>query len=476
MSSIYDWSKTASSNGTADSDINWQEGQPPSTVNNSARQMMARQKEFIDDMGAVTAAGTANAITVTLSSAVTAYFDGLRFSFKAANTNTATTTINVNGLGAKTAVIFGSSSGEKPLTAGVIRAGCVYDAVYLAALNSSAGGWLIKNVSESFVYTERNSNYTAVAADSFGTSKFTASATLSLTAAATLTSGWRHKVINGSSGDVTIDPDSTELINGAGTLILKPNQTADIFCNGTAFTADVHGDTLSGPQLQGYATGLALTTNATDAANDVDIAVGAAAADTSPYYLMQLTSALTKRIDANWAVGTNQGGLDTGSVQTAATYYIWLIQRSDTGVVDALFSTSSTAPTMPTNYDRKRLIGTLIRASSTNGGLSLIAPFLQSRAAGYFIVSGTTLTEQRKIASSVTRIVTGVYEVTLATAAPDVNYIVQVTGKQVAASSVNTSICEDASFSRTTTAFRIRSQASDGSEVDPSGCSYEVKW
>ena len=40
---LYKWSQTAASNATADPDpsINWQEGQAPSSVNDSARAMMA---------------------------------------------------------------------------------------------------------------------------------------------------------------------------------------------------------------------------------------------------------------------------------------------------------------------------------------------------------------------------------------------------------------------------------------------------
>ena len=34
-------------------------------------------------------------------------------------------------------------------------------------------------------------------------------------------------------------------------------------------------------------------------------------------------------------------------------YHVWLIKRADTGVVDALFSLSATAPTMPANYTRQ---------------------------------------------------------------------------------------------------------------------------
>lgn len=108
--------------------------------------------------------------------------------------------------------------------------------------------------------------------------------------------------------------------------------------------------------------GLTYANNATDATNDIDIAVGGAMDSTSTR-MMVLVSALTKRLDAAWAVGTNQGGLDTGSIADT-DYYIWLINRSDTDVTDVLFSTSATSPTMPANYNYKRLIGWFKRVSS----------------------------------------------------------------------------------------------------------------
>jgi hypothetical protein len=111
----------------------------------------------------------------------------------------------------------------------------------------------------------------------------------------------------------------------------------------------------------GFLFGLTLSNNVSDATNDIDIATGYAR-DSTDVYTMVLGSALTKRLDASWAVGTNQGGLDTGSIANT-TYHVWLIRRSDTGVVDALFSTSATAPTMPTNYDQMRRIGSIIRSA-----------------------------------------------------------------------------------------------------------------
>lgn len=114
------------------------------------------------------------------------------------------------------------------------------------------------------------------------------------------------------------------------------------------------------PKLGGQLFGLTLSNNGSDATNDIDIAAGYAA-DSADIRAIELTSALTKRLDAAWAVGTGNGGLDTGSIANG-TYHVWLIMRSDTGVVDVLFSTSASSPTMPTNYDYKRRIGSIIRS------------------------------------------------------------------------------------------------------------------
>lgn len=108
-----------------------------------------------------------------------------------------------------------------------------------------------------------------------------------------------------------------------------------------------------------YLAGLKLANNTVDATNDLDIAVGVANSDDNTE-AMTLVTALIKRIDAAWVVGTNQGGLDTGVVADN-TYHIWLIKRVDTGVVDVLFSLSATAPTMPTSYTKKRRIGSIVR-------------------------------------------------------------------------------------------------------------------
>lgn len=78
---------------------------------------------------------------------------------------------------------------------------------------------------------------------------------------------------------------------------------------------------------------------------------------------MALASVYTK-IGTAWAVGTGNGGIDTGAIANSTWYHVWLIQRVDTGVVDVLFSLSATAPTLPANYTRKRRLGAMLTDGS----------------------------------------------------------------------------------------------------------------
>jgi len=150
------------------------------------------------------------------------------------------------------------------------------------------------------------------------------------------------------------------------------------------------------PMPQEGITGLTLSNNGADATNDLDIAAGRAGAGTGNYNLI-LTAAKTKQLDAVWAVGTNQGGLDTGVKAVSTWYHIWLIARVDTHVVDMLFSTSVSAPTMPANYTMKRRIGA-IRTDAAG----VIIPFLQYgddfwwKSPPFLDIDDATLTTSKK--------------------------------------------------------------------------------
>lgn len=84
------------------------------------------------------------------------------------------------------------------------------------------------------VYAVKVANYTALLNDNNAVHRYTATATVSLTAAATLGTGWHYTVI-ADGADVTIDPSGAETIDGAATLVIPNGQSEVIICNGTAF-------------------------------------------------------------------------------------------------------------------------------------------------------------------------------------------------------------------------------------------------
>lgn len=101
---LYKWSQVAAADATADPSINWQEGQAPSSINDSARAMMAATAKYRDDIaGAIVTAGTPSAYTVSSFQAFDSLtrLNGQTIAFTPHATNGATVTLNVDGLGAK---------------------------------------------------------------------------------------------------------------------------------------------------------------------------------------------------------------------------------------------------------------------------------------------------------------------------------------------------------------------------------------
>ena len=287
-------------------------------------------------------------------------------------------------------------------------------AVNLRTINNQSGNYTV-------IASDQNKlvNYTGTGGH---TISFTAAATLGANFEF-------HIKNSGSGAAITIDPNGAETVDGSATIPLSPGQAVVVVCTGTAFlvtqargygagagsvTSVATGTGLTGGPITGTGTinldlnaaatdtpvlgdalvfldasesnaankalvstilelnatsrgaiaGLTMTNTAGDTANDIDIAPGVARDSTNVRNLV-LSSVLTKRSDAAWAVGSGNGGMDTGSKPNSGTLHVWLIMRSDTGVVDALFSTSATSPTMPTNYDYKRRIGSLRTGAST---------------------------------------------------------------------------------------------------------------
>lgn len=84
----------------------------------------------------------------------------------------------------------------------------------------------------------KSSAYTAVSGDKGTVIRMTGTWTLALTSAATLAAGWWCWLVNDGTGVITIDPSSTQTINGALTQKLYPGENALLTCNGTLFYLD----------------------------------------------------------------------------------------------------------------------------------------------------------------------------------------------------------------------------------------------
>src|SRR5437868_7285220 len=126
---LYKWSQTASADATADSTINWAEGQAPSSINDSARAMMAAAAKYRDDIaGAIVTGGTSTAYTVASYQVfdALAHLNGQMIAFTPHATNGATVTLNVDGLGAKPL----RSAPATELLAGMLVQGTPYICIY----------------------------------------------------------------------------------------------------------------------------------------------------------------------------------------------------------------------------------------------------------------------------------------------------------------------------------------------------------
>lgn len=259
--------------------------------------------------------------------------------------------------------------------------------------------------------SSQTADFTVTSSDStktFAVDATSGAVTASLLAAATAGDGFENtfKKTDSSANAVTIDPNGSETIDDAASFVISGQYEAvTIRSDGTNWNiksrqlpdisqalAEAGTSTLpkewtalrvaqaiaalakTSAFLRGHIAGLGLSNNATDASHDIDIAVGEAT-DAAVTTLMQLTSALTKQIDATWAAGTNAGGLSSSLTAPANStwYHVHLIKVS--GSVDVGFDTSITAANLVTDHSATayRRIGSVL----TDGSANIIA-FIQS--------------------------------------------------------------------------------------------------
>lgn len=109
-----------------------------STDNTSLTYKVNRLSAFTNAL--FTETGSANAYVITPSPAITAYAAGQSFEFIPANSNTSTSTLNVNALGSKAIQYQGVALIAGQLSSTAI-ATVVYDGTQFQLLNPSAGAW-----------------------------------------------------------------------------------------------------------------------------------------------------------------------------------------------------------------------------------------------------------------------------------------------------------------------------------------------
>jgi hypothetical protein len=135
---------------------------------------------------------------------------------------------------------------------------------------------------------------------------------------------------------------------------------------------------------RGMIDGLEMSVNSTDA-YDLDVQAGNAI-DSANGFILKLSSAITKQIDAAWAEGNNAGGFPSngtsGLTLTNDTWYhVFLIAQSGGTGVDVGFDTNLDASVLlnddnagAESYDKYRRIGSIQYVDAT----TKIRPFVQN--------------------------------------------------------------------------------------------------
>lgn len=266
--------------------------------------------------------------------------------------------------------------------------------------NAANSAWLVvRTLDESFVLS-RSSNTIFGISDVGKTFIFTSSFTQTFTAVATLADGWWVALRNDGTGVITLDPNSSEQIDGATTIVLNPGESCFVFCNGSSLKTAGRASSYI-PMQRGELGGLTLSNNAT--ATKLDVAAGKCRDSTDVADII-LTSAVTAGLiqtSGSWAAGNTQNKLDTGARANSTWYHVYAIRKDSDGSGDFLFSLSVSAPTMPSGYTYFRRIGSVRTDGSGN-----ITAFVQSGDSFLWAVAVQDVAVSNPGTSAVTRTLT----------------------------------------------------------------------
>lgn len=326
QAACWQWSKTASGNATADPSINWAEGMSPSSVNDSARAMMARLAECRDDIsGLLATGGTSTAYTLTTNQGIlnppttTVPQDGQQVVARFHTANGAAPTLTVD---------TGSAYPiQTKVGTAVASATLQTDGVYRLTFKLSATAWLLQDFYNAPIATN------SVTYD---------------------------KIQQASASRLIGNP------TGSTANVQEISLGAGLSFSGTSLVA-----TVDPTAIPGYISGLEMST--AGGSGTFTVARGGAT-DVNYGGTLYLSAAISKTT-ASWAVGTGNGGLDNGSIAINTWYHQFIIKRPDTGVVDICFGTDPTTGcaagvgNIPAAYTLKRRIGSM-KTNASNQWLS----------------------------------------------------------------------------------------------------------
>lgn len=321
--------------------------------------------------------------------------DGQAVYWLAGFTNSSATTLNVSSNGA-TSIVRDSSSGPVALTGGEIVVGNVVGAIYSSATGQfhlitptpiqSFDGAVFFNgyITPTILAADQNDWTPSGGFTTANTVRVSSNAAINITGLAGGTTGRQVSFQNIGSFPITFVTQSTSSAAAnrfffSNSIVLNANDSVTVQYD--ALSSGWRSPALPAAlYAPGFIFGCTLSNNVADATNDIDFVAchtraGSTAANID-------TIAMTKRLDADWAAGTNQGMRYSGAAISNTTYHIFTISTA-TGQSD-YFAYTGTDPTavLPTGYVNYRRIGSIIRTGGAIKAFSQLGnSFLWSIAA-----------------------------------------------------------------------------------------------
>ena len=176
-------------------------------------------------------------------------------------------------------------------------------------------------------FNNRTAAYTVVSGDLGKIVNCTSGTfTVSLTAAATLGSGFNCWVWNTGTGVITIDPNGAETIDGVSTLTLRQGEGSQIVCNGTNWET---GDRKT---MRGYAENLPSASARPSASGSAAVAIGSTA-----------TASGTSSFATNNSIASGTQSIALGGATASANYSTSIGQNSGNFGSQAVISAGAMA-------------------------------------------------------------------------------------------------------------------------------------